>query len=111
MMPHAHMLTTAHVLSPPSACLGAQLAQSILFIFASTVLSVFDIKKVVINGIVQEQIQQQCPCVHPLFSLFVDPSPLNSNIFMTYRHPKPFQSWLEPHSSKAESLVRLLDLP
>jgi cytochrome P450 len=43
-------------LSPPSysACPGAQLAQSILFIFAATVLSVFNIEKVVINGVVQE---------------------------------------------------------
>jgi hypothetical protein len=37
-----------------SACPGAQLAQSILFIFASTVLSVFDVEKVVINAVVQE---------------------------------------------------------
>ena len=43
-------------LSPPSysACPGAQLAQSIMFIFAATVLSVFNIEKVVINGVVQE---------------------------------------------------------
>ncbi len=37
-----------------SACPGEQLAQSILFIFAATVLSVFDINKVTINGVVQE---------------------------------------------------------
>ena len=37
-----------------SACPGAQLAQSIMFIFAATVLSVFDIGKVTINGVVQE---------------------------------------------------------
>jgi hypothetical protein len=30
---------------------------------------------------------------------------------MIYRRPKPFQSQLKPRSSKAESLVRSLDLP
>jgi hypothetical protein len=37
-----------------SACPGAQIAQSIMFIFAATVLSVFNIEKVTINGVVQE---------------------------------------------------------
>ena len=43
-------------LLPPlrSACPGNQLAQSIMYIFAATVLPVFNIKKVVINGVVQE---------------------------------------------------------
>jgi hypothetical protein len=41
--------------SPPySVCSGAQLAQSIMFIFAAPMLSVFNIEKVVINGVVQE---------------------------------------------------------
>jgi hypothetical protein len=40
--------------APNSACPGEQLAQSILYIFAATVLSVFDIDKVTINGVVQE---------------------------------------------------------
>ena len=39
---------------PNSACPGEQLAQSIMFIFAATVLSVFDINKVTVNGVVQE---------------------------------------------------------
>jgi len=48
-----------HAYTPPvrvsySACPGAQLAQSMLFIFAATLLSVFNIEKVVINGVVQE---------------------------------------------------------
>jgi hypothetical protein len=54
MPTHDAKRTRAHARPPPSACPGAQLAQSILFIFASTVLSVFDIEKVVINGVVQE---------------------------------------------------------
>ena len=43
-------------LFPPlrSACPGNQLAQSIMYIFGATVLSVFNIEKVVINGVVQE---------------------------------------------------------
>ena len=40
--------------APNSACPGEQLAQSILYIFAATVLSVFEINKVTINGVVQE---------------------------------------------------------
>ena len=40
--------------APNSACPGEQLAQSLLFIFTATVLSVFDINKVTINGVVQE---------------------------------------------------------
>ena len=39
---------------PNSACPGEQLAQSIMFIFAATVLSVFDINKVTVNGVIQE---------------------------------------------------------
>jgi len=73
------------------ACPGAQLAQSILFIFASTVLSVFDIEKVTINGVVQE--------------------PKNEFSSGVLVRPKPFQSALKPRSAKAESLVRALDLP
>jgi hypothetical protein len=48
------MHTKAYALDLTSACPGAQLAQSIMFIFAATVLSVFDIGKVTINGVVQE---------------------------------------------------------
>ena len=36
------------------ACPGNQLAQSIMFIFCSSILSVFNIDKVVVNGVVQE---------------------------------------------------------
>ncbi|KAI0291850.1 cytochrome P450 [Russula brevipes] len=73
------------------ACPGAALAQSILFIFASTVLSVFDVEKVTINGVVQE--------------------PKNEFSSGVLVRPKPFQSTLKPRSAKAESLVRALDLP
>ncbi|KAI0280074.1 cytochrome P450 [Russula brevipes] len=73
------------------ACPGAQLAQSILFILASTVLSVFDIEKVTINGVVQE--------------------PKHEFTSGVLTHPKPFKSTLKPRSAKAESLVRALDLP
>jgi hypothetical protein len=48
------MLTPSCVCLKPSACPSAQLAQSILFVFAVTVLSVFDVEKVTINGVVQE---------------------------------------------------------
>ena len=37
-----------------SACPGNQIAQAIMYIFGATVLSVFNIEKVTINGIVQE---------------------------------------------------------
>lgn len=39
---------------PRSACPGNQIAQAIMYIFGATVLSVFNIEKVTINGIVQE---------------------------------------------------------
>ncbi len=51
------VIVTSYILAsraPNSACPGEQLAQSILFIFAATVLSVFDVNKVTINGVVQE---------------------------------------------------------
>ncbi|KAH9986094.1 cytochrome P450 [Russula compacta] len=73
------------------ACPGAQLAQSMMFIFAATVLSVFNIEKVTINGVVQE--------------------PKNDFSSGVLVRPKPFQSMLKPRSAKAESLVRALDLP
>ncbi|KAI9453720.1 cytochrome P450 [Lactarius psammicola] len=72
------------------ACPGEQLAQSILFIFAATVLSVFDINKVTINGVVQEP---SCE--------------FSSGVLV---RPKPFQSELKPRSAKAEALIRSLEL-
>jgi hypothetical protein len=38
--------------SPRSACPGNQVAQAIMYIFGATVLSVFNVEKVTINGIV-----------------------------------------------------------
>jgi hypothetical protein len=40
--------------SPRSACPGNQVAKAMMYIFGATVLSVFNIEKVTINGIVQE---------------------------------------------------------
>ncbi|KAI9453719.1 cytochrome P450 [Lactarius psammicola] len=65
------------------ACPGAQLAQSILFIFAARVLSVFDANKVTINGVVQEP-----------------KSEFTSGVLI---RPKPFLSELKP-------LIRSLEL-
>jgi hypothetical protein len=49
------MYTRAHRLTPlRSACPGNQIAQAIMYIFGATVLSVFNIEKVTINGVVQE---------------------------------------------------------
>ena len=51
------IFATSHTIAsraPNSACPGEQLAQSLLFIFAASILSVFDINKVAINGVVQE---------------------------------------------------------
>jgi hypothetical protein len=65
----------------------------------------------------QERLQQRRPCVRSpsLFLPFTDPAPhvslLNSNFCMIYRRPQPFKSVLKLRSSKAESLVRSLDLP
>ena len=53
-MDHGRIRDLLHPRVPHSACPGEQLAQSIMFIFAATVLSVFDINKVTINGVVQE---------------------------------------------------------
>jgi len=72
------------------ACPGEQLAQSILFIFTATVLSVFDINKVTINGVVQEP---KCE--------------FSSGVLV---RPKPFLSELKPRSDKAEALIRSLEL-
>ncbi|KAI0260107.1 cytochrome P450 [Gloeopeniophorella convolvens] len=72
------------------ACPGNQLAQSIMFIFAATTLSVFDINKVVINGVVQE--------------------PKNEFTSGVLVRPKPFKSILKPRSAKAEALIRSLEL-
>jgi hypothetical protein len=84
-----------------------------MFIFAATVLSVFDIEKVVINGVVQEPKNEFSSGVLVYVSLtpVINPSPLNLNVCVTYSRPKPFQSQLKPRSAKAESLVRSLDLP
>ncbi|KAH9162720.1 cytochrome P450 [Lactarius sanguifluus] len=72
------------------ACPGAQLAQSIMFIFASTVLSVFDVNKVTINGVVQEP---KCE--------------FTSGVLV---RPKPFLCDIKPRSAKAEALIRSLEL-
>lgn len=40
--------------SPRSTCPGNQIAQAMMYIFGATVLSVFNIEKVTINGVVQE---------------------------------------------------------
>ena len=37
-----------------STCTGNQIAQAMMYIFGATVLSVFNIEKVTINGVVQE---------------------------------------------------------
>ena len=55
-------------------------------------------------------------CTFPFpFFPFTEPAPhvslLNSNFCMIYRRPQPFKSVLKLRSSKAESLVRSLDLP
>jgi len=91
--------------SPPpySACPGAQLAQSIMFTFAAPMLSVFNIEKVVINGVVQESNNDFSSGVFvyvPLpFFPFTHPVPrfslLNSNSCMIYRRPKPLKSALK----------------
>ncbi|KAH9990147.1 cytochrome P450 [Russula vinacea] len=73
------------------ACPGNQLAQSIMYIFGATVLSVFNIEKVSINGVVQE--------------------PRNAFSSGVLVRPMPFQSVLKPRSGKAEALIRSLDLP
>ncbi|KAI0322765.1 cytochrome P450 [Amylostereum chailletii] len=71
------------------ACPGNQLAQSIMFIFCSSILSVFDIEKVTINGVVQE--------------------PKNAFTSGVLIRPQPFKTTLKPRSVKAEALVRSLD--
>ena len=85
-----------------------------MFIFAATVLSVFDIEKVVINDVVQEPKNEFSSGV--LVYVFLLPIScyfvlLNGISCMIDRRPKPFQSTLKPRSAKAESLVRVLDLP
>ncbi|KAH9041234.1 cytochrome P450 [Lactarius pseudohatsudake] len=72
------------------ACPGEQLAQSVLFILAATVLSVFDINKVTINGVVQEPTCE-----------------FSSGVIV---RPKPFLSELKARSAKAEALIRSLEL-
>ncbi|KAF8257391.1 cytochrome P450 [Lactarius quietus] len=72
------------------ACPGEQLAQSILYIFAANILSVFNINKVTINGVVQEP---SCE--------------FSSGVLV---RPKPFLSELMPRSAKAEALIRSLEL-
>lgn len=88
-----------------------------MFIFAATVLSVFNIEKVTINGVVQEPKNEFSSGV----LVYVLPFPpltrdralaFRLNFFVLFfRRPKPFQSMLKPRSAKAESLVRALDLP
>ena len=55
---HVHTYAQAYAdppfSSPRSACPGNQIAQAIMYIFGATVLSVFNIEKVTINGVVQE---------------------------------------------------------
>ncbi|KAI0060742.1 cytochrome P450 [Artomyces pyxidatus] len=71
------------------ACPGNQLAQSIMYIFAASILSVFNIEKVSINGVVQEPSHE-----------------FTSGVLV---RPKPFKCILKPRSAKAEALIRSLD--
>ncbi|KAI0046723.1 cytochrome P450 [Auriscalpium vulgare] len=71
------------------ACPGSQLAQSIMYIFCATILSVFDIQKVTVDGVVQEPKHE-----------------FTNGVLV---RPKPFQSKLVPRSAKAEALIRTLE--
>ncbi len=51
------VIVTTYILAsraPNSACPGEQFTHSMMFIFTATVLSVFNVNKVTINGVVQE---------------------------------------------------------
>jgi hypothetical protein len=77
-----------------------------LFIFTATVLSVFDINKVTINGVVQEPKCEFSSGVHVY--VFLSPRVLLCDFF--FRRPKPFLTELKPRSDKAEALIRSLEL-
>jgi hypothetical protein len=98
--------------SPPrSACPGNQIAQAIMYIFGATVLSVFNIEKVTINGIVQEPRNEFSSGVLVYVSFSFRLRMKTEFFFWFYRRPMPFQSVLKPRSAKAEALIRSLDLP
>ena len=98
--------------SPRSACPGNQIAQAIMYIFGSTVLSVFNIEKVTINGVVQEPRNEFSSGVLVYASSFAFRVRIKTEFFLGfYRRPKPFKSILKPRSAKAEALIRSLDLP
>jgi hypothetical protein len=81
-----------------------------MYIFAATALSVFNIEKVTINGIVQEPKNSFSSGVLVYAPPFLDHIS-ETEPFSSYRRPNPFQSVLKPRSAKAESLIRSLDLP
>ncbi len=80
-----------------------------MYIFGATVLSVFNIEKVTINGIVQEPRNEFTSGVLVYASLSFRPG-MKTEYFGFYRRPKPFKSVLKPRSAKAEALIRSLDL-
>ena len=89
-----------------------QIAQATMYIFGATVLSVFNIEKVTINGVVQDPRNQlsSSVLVYASFSFRVR-TKTDFFFFVFYRRPKPFQSVLKPSSAEAEALIRSLDLP
>jgi hypothetical protein len=86
-----------------------------MYIFGATVLSVFNIEKVTINGVVQEPRNEFSSgvLVYASFSFQVRTKTGFYFFFLFgfYRRPKPFQSILKPRSAEAEALIRSLDLP
>jgi hypothetical protein len=82
-----------------------------MYIFGATVLSVFNIEKVTVNGIVQEPRNEFSSGVLVYGSFSFRLRIKTEFLFGFHRRPKPFQSVLKPRSAKAESLIRSLDLP
>jgi hypothetical protein len=82
-----------------------------MYIFGATVLSVFNIEKVTINGIVQEPRNEFSSGVLVYASFSFRRRIKTEFFFDAYRRPKPFQSVLKPRSPKADALIRSLDLP
>ncbi|TEB35555.1 cytochrome P450 [Coprinellus micaceus] len=67
-------------------CPGSHLADSTVFIMCATVLSVFNISKCVVNGVVVE--------------------PVHEMTTGTISHPKPFQCSIKPRSEKSVVLIQ-----
>lgn len=72
------------------SCPGNQLADSLMFIFISTILAVYDIEKVSINGVVQEPKHD-----------------FTSGVLV---RPKPFKTTLRPRSEKALALINAIEI-